>query len=91
MVTVYIYYISNDLNHDHHAVHKYVSTAMTHLQGARQLEPKHVIRWSDGCGAQYKSKGPFADLAASGSEEDYGIPFHQNYFGSQHGKGPCDR
>ena len=46
------------------------------------------MQWVDGCGAQYKSKGPFADVAAS--ELDFGLQFHRSYFGSRHGKGPCD-
>ena len=47
------------------------------------------MQWSDGCGAQYKSKGPFVDVADRVLH--YGLPFHCSYFGSRHGKGPCDR
>ena len=39
--------------------------------------------------SQYKSKGPFADISAS--QHDMGVPVERNYFGSRHGKGPCDR
>ena len=57
--------VSDDNHHDHHAVLTFVKRTMEHLQQVRHLQVSHVVQWSDGCGAQYKSKGPFADVAAS--------------------------
>ena len=47
-----------------------------------------MLRYSDGCAAQYKSKGPLAGISYSSS--DYGFPMIHNFFGSRHGKGPSD-
>ncbi|WAR04477.1 LOW QUALITY PROTEIN: hypothetical protein MAR_019846, partial [Mya arenaria] len=47
-------------------------------------ELKKRIIFSDGCSAQYKSKGPFADFANERTE------INRNYFGSEHGKSECD-
>lgn len=44
---------------------------------------KQVI-FSDGCSAQYKSKGPFADLSLKE------IQISRTFFGSEHGKSACD-
>ena len=82
-------FISNDLQHDHHSVHAFQVEAFKHLTEVRHLKPRHWIQWTDGCSAQYKSKGPFADLAMS-SEDFPGVAVERNYFGSRHGKGPCD-
>ena len=82
-------FISNDLKHDHHAVHHFNKMTMNHLQKERGLKVRKLIQWSDGCASQYKSKGPFADLAAS-SIDFPGVELQRNYFGSRHGKGPSD-
>lgn len=44
---------------------------------------KQVI-FSDGCSAQDKSKGPFADLSLKE------IQISRTFFGSEHGKSACD-
>ncbi|GFR61936.1 Cc8L18.2-like protein [Elysia marginata] len=44
--------------------------------------------WSDGCASQYKSKGPFADLAHFW--QDFGLTAERHYFGSRHSKGASD-
>ena len=79
--------VSDDNRHDHHAVLTFVKRTMEHLQQVRHLQVSHVVQWSDG--AQYKSKGPFTDVADR--VLDYGMPFHRSYFGSRYGKGPSDR
>lgn len=79
-------FISPDKRHDYHAVHEFMGKAINHLQ--QKMEIRQIIRFSDGCGAQYKSKGPFLDVAMS--EAEYGIKTHHNFFGSRHGKGPSD-
>ncbi|ESO99564.1 hypothetical protein LOTGIDRAFT_173706 [Lottia gigantea] len=49
---------------------------------AANLGIEKLIVWSDDCSAQYKSKLPFYFAA--------GAPDERAYFGSRHGKGPCD-
>lgn len=48
----------------------------------------YEVQFTDGCGAQYKSKTPFHDLSTS--KDDIGHTVERSYFGSGHGKGPCD-
>ena len=81
-------FISDDRNHDHHAVHAFTLRAVEHLRDARNISLEHIVQWTDGCSSQYKSKGPFADI--SRALQDYGCTFERNFFGSRHGKGPAD-
>ncbi|XP_070550272.1 uncharacterized protein [Ptychodera flava] len=80
--------ISDDLNHDSHAVHEFLIKVNDHLRITRELHPDKMVIFSDGCAAQYKSRTPFADV--SFAEEDLMCTMERNYFGSRHGKGPCD-
>ena len=82
-----IVFISPDNKHDHNAVHAYMDLVAAHLQ-KRNIPIEMMLRYSDGCAAQYKSKGPLADISYSSS--DYGFPMIHNFFGSRHGKGPSD-
>ena len=78
--------ISSDLKHDAASVNTYMTTAYSHLQKTRSLNLDKIIQFTDGCASQYKSKEPFADIS-------FGLettPVERNYFGSNHGKGPCD-
>ena len=88
MVTESVICILDDLCHDHHAVQTFVSVAISHLKNTRGLSPSQIVQWSDGCAVQYKSKGPFVDIAAS--HLDHGITIQRSYFGARHGKGPYD-
>ena len=81
-------FISSDRKHDHHAVHHFTVMALTHLRNQRGLTVSHVIQWTDGCAAQYKSRGPFADIACS--LEDMDATLERNFYGSRHGKGASD-
>jgi len=81
-----IVFISNDRTHDAHAVHHFVETANKHLIEVRQLEISHQVQFTDGCGAQYKSKVPFCDI--SHTLTDFGFQTERSFFGSRHGKGP---
>ena len=81
-------FISDDLKHDSHLVHHFVSISNTYLQNERHLKIDREIHVSDGASSQYKSKIPFADV--SYSMEDFGFPVEKHYFGSRHGKGPSD-
>ena len=60
-----------------------------HLLLQNGIRIEKLIQFSDGAPTQYKGKVNFADL--SYSLEDYGVPTEKHYFGSRHGKGPCDR
>ncbi|XP_072025409.1 uncharacterized protein [Amphiura filiformis] len=82
-------FISEDLGHDFHAVHHFEEVAVKHLKESRGLPLEHIVEYTDGCGCQYKSRGPFGDI--SYATEDYGVDdFERLYFGSRHGKGPSD-
>ena len=74
--------------HDHHAVDNFTTTALTHLRQQHGLTVSHVIQWTDGCAAQYKSRGPFADITHS--MEDLDATLERNFYGSRHGKGASD-
>ncbi|WAR23449.1 LOW QUALITY PROTEIN: hypothetical protein MAR_037118 [Mya arenaria] len=74
--------ISEDNCHDFHAVNHFEHVVNSHLR--KFIEPKRRIIFSDGCSSQYKSKGPFADIANERTE------INRNYFGSEHGKNECD-
>ena len=78
--------ISNDLVHDYHAVHHYQKIVENHVKGNIEKIDRRVI-FSDGCSAQYKSKGPFADLAQDNHDNEQ---VDRNFFGSEHGKSDCD-
>ncbi|KAK7090626.1 uncharacterized protein [Littorina saxatilis] len=80
-------FLSTDLRHDAHASHHYQIDAVKQLLG-RNLEFERIVHFSDGCASQYKGKTSFVDL--SFSKEDTGILTERHYFGSRHGKGPCD-
>ena len=76
--------ISDDINHDYHAVHQFTNIAIRHIKS--QVHVERVVRFSDGAPNQYKSRGPFLDV--SYAAQDYGIPFQHEWFGSRHGKVP---
>ena len=80
-----INFISDDTTHDHHAVHQFTAKTFDILkeQGVLKPESKMYI-FSDGCAAQYKGRGTFADLSL------YTQNVHRVYFGSEHGKGEAD-
>ncbi|XP_033098535.1 uncharacterized protein LOC117102392 [Anneissia japonica] len=83
-----IVFISLDKSHDFHAVNKFMEIAVSHLKKQLGKTMKQIVRFSDGYGAQYKSKGPFFDISCA--EEKYNIKVHHVFYGSRHGKGPSD-
>ncbi|XP_022107160.1 uncharacterized protein LOC110988175 [Acanthaster planci] len=87
-VTESIIFISPDTKHDHNAVHDFMDLVVLHLRQKRGIDIGMMVRFSDGCASQYKSRGPIADIAKS--QENYQFPLSHNYFGSRHGKGPAD-
>ena len=81
--------ISDDLLHDAHAVHHFVKVATRYLLHQRSLDFSRLLQWTYGCGAQYKSRTPFMDLAHA--SKDTGLKLvERHFFGSLHGKNPCD-
>ena len=82
-------FITPDKKHDYHAVHEFMTTSVQYLKTRLcPTEIQHIVRFSDGAACQYKSKGPFLDVAMA--EKEYGVPVTYHYFGSRHGKGPSD-
>ena len=75
--------ISDDLNHDKHAVKAFEQVSMKELERSR-FKPSHIMQFCDNCSSQYKSKGPFQYIANAV------IPTIRNYFDSNHGKGPSN-
>ncbi|KAK7102691.1 uncharacterized protein [Littorina saxatilis] len=80
-------FVSPDLKHDSHAVQHFSVGVIHSLQGSGVVCNK-VIHFSDGCAGQYKGKTNFVD--ASFSLQDTGCELEKHFFGSRHGKGPCD-
>uniref|UniRef100_UPI00358EA477 uncharacterized protein isoform X3 n=1 Tax=Myxine glutinosa TaxID=7769 RepID=UPI00358EA477 len=85
-VTDSIIFISSDLKHDQHAVHHFTKRAVQMLKEEVPLD--YIIQFSDGSPTQYKSKTNFSDC--SFSSKDMGARCEKHFFGSRHGKGPCD-
>ena len=75
--------VSDNLNHDKHAVKSFESASLQELH-TNGFEPTHLLQFCDNCAAQYKSKGPFQYLSTSE------IPAIRSYFGPNHSKGPSD-
>jgi len=71
--------ITDDLRHDAEAVNHMERLFDDHL--GQTFEKKIV--YSDGCASQFKSKIPFQFVAKSPE-------LHRAYFGTRHGKSPCD-
>ena len=80
--------LSEDLQHDHHAVAAFTKEAITFLRITRGVEIKGIIEFTDGCTSQYKSASAFTDI--SFANQDFGVPMSRNFFGSEHGKGAPD-
>ncbi|XP_033754519.1 uncharacterized protein LOC117343464 [Pecten maximus] len=80
-------FISEDHKHDYHFVQHSVTKANEFLMQSG-LEIEKEIHYSDGAPSQYKCKYNFMDL--SSSQDDFGFGTEKHFFGSRHGKGPCD-
>jgi len=72
--------LSDDLKHDHHAVHAFQQAVEENLD----LDISHKITFSDGAASQYKSKHTFHHMASETTQHT------RVYFGSGHGKSLCD-
>ena len=87
MVHRSIIFISEDHKHDHHAVQFFVTKSNEYLT-QNGLNINRQIHFSDGAPTQYKAKTNFVDMSMV--SDDFGFPVEKHYFGSRHGKGPCD-
>ena len=77
-------FITDDVVHDHNAVHRFTSCSLHFLQEKLILSaegPLKVYIFSDSCAVQYKGRGTFADLT------HYALPVQRIHYGSEHGKG----
>ncbi|KAK7089483.1 hypothetical protein V1264_024849 [Littorina saxatilis] len=88
MVNHTLMVVSNDMKHCHDAVHTFNSVTLNFLVH-QQVPMNKIIMFSDGAPTQYKNKNSFCDL--SHFFEDYGLEGERHFFGTRHGKGPCDR
>lgn len=82
-----VVFISDELKHDAAAVGTFINQLLEHKKLQMPMM-KRLIVWSDGCSAQYKSKQPFANLAARFGHDGVIVEWH--FFGSRHGKNPSD-
>jgi len=76
--------ISDDLKHDSSAVDCFERKVDTHLETCHGLNLRRKVQFTDGAASQYKGKTAFGYLARKSSK------VIRNFFGSRHGKGPCD-
>jgi hypothetical protein len=84
-----IIFITDDLKHDNTAVKCFTMKALEYLKQDEYLQPIHVVHQvTDGCAGQYKSKNAFLDI--SYGMEDCNVQLIRNFYGTSHGKGPCD-
>ena len=88
VVTDSIVFITSDQTHDSHAVQHFIAKSVELLQ-SEDLSFDRLIQFSDGAPAQYKNRVNFVDC--SHALVELGVRSERHYFGSRHGKGPCDR
>ena len=81
-----VVFITPDLKHDAYAVRQFTDRLDNHIK-KRAVDFRHQVQFSDGCASQYKSKLSFMHVSERSVD---GSSFERVYFGSRHGKGPCD-
>lgn len=79
--------ISDCLRHDTIAVHAFLIELISYLK-IKIPGMKHIHYFSDGSAAQYKNFKNFVNLCLH--EKDFGVTAEWNFFGTSHGKSPCD-
>ena len=79
--------ISECLKHDTNAVHLFQRQLINFLKH-KIGNVKRIIYFSDGASAQYKNRKNFLNLCFH--EEDFCTSAEWHFFGTSHGKGPCD-
>lgn len=79
--------ISDCPQHDTIAVHVYITKLIGYLKSII-TEIKHINYFSDGSAAQYKNFKNFVNLCHHSN--DFHISAEWSFFGTSHGKSPCD-
>ena len=79
--------ISDCLNHDKNAFHKFTSIVLNDIRAKHPYATK-CIYFSDGASWQYKNWKIFINLCPHNS--DHGLEAAWNFFAISHGKSPCD-
>jgi hypothetical protein len=79
-----VVFLSDDHVHDYLTVAECNDLLYQHLADKRGLNVEKHIQFSDGCPKQYKGKDTFHYV------ENMNLPTERCFFGSRHGKGPCD-
>jgi hypothetical protein len=80
-------FVSEDLNHDPHAIHAFHKAYKEDLLD-RGVAIEHQVFYSDGCPTQYKAKLPFKHVETS--RQILGHSIERCFFGTRHGKSECD-
>ena len=83
LITLEQMFFSPSKDHTHFAVESFVAKGIEELKELG-VEIKDIHRWSDNCGKQFKSKGPFKRCALSK------IPITLSFYGERHGKSLAD-
>ena len=83
LITLEQMFFSPSKDHSHCAVESFVARGLKELEDLG-VEIGDIHRWSDNCGSQFKSKGPFFRMAKSK------IPITLSFFGERHGKSLAD-
>ena len=76
--------LSSDTKHDLFSAEAFTQQAIDMLALKTEQEFKSIIRFSDTCASQYRSKNTFHMLS------NKSLPTTYVYFGANHGKGPAD-
>ena len=79
--------ISDCLNHDTNALHKFTSVVLNDIR-AKHPNATKCIYFSDGASWQYKIWKNFINLCPH--NPDHGLEVEWNFFAISHGKSPCD-
>ena len=82
-VTEKLIFITDRNKHDPHAVNAFEDKVVELVQ--EKVSVKRVVKYSDGCVAQYKSKRPYYLMSKQTKWKE-----ERNYFGSNYGKSLCD-
>ena len=90
-----ITFFSDDLNHDHQQVQAFERRIVEIVKQRTGILFKKIIRFSDGCGAQFKSRFCVADLCQMsgevlGLDPSQGGKVQAHFFASHEGKSDSD-
>lgn len=79
--------VSDNLEHNSHASNAYMREVLDYIK-KEFPHIANVIVWSDGAPSHFKNKFNIANMLQL--EKDYGYKIEWNFFGTSHGKSPCD-